>query len=256
MHWDTICSPGAAASLSFPSPPGLLSRLSHRSSFNCNPRMGRAEKSTTEHTKTDTWTDGQLATGGRCFLPGQSCRVLASPRGREGPTAPGTGVRVVRAAVKLPARLEEEVMRQEEGLLRASPPLRLLLRGPAAGTEAEEGRLGWGCHPTRFQQECRSKEGREREGRKKKNNKKPHFTSWAQNNNKIAGMFAKEGAGLGKGLGGGEKVSVSSRKERVSAGYEHLESMGSIRSGVQNEFMVQIQGSDITVWVLEGFGGA
>ena len=75
---------------------------------------------------------------------------------------------------------------------------------PRAG--ATEGGWDRGCHPACFRQECGSEEGGEREGKKKIK----IFTSWGQNNNKITGMFAKEGAGLGKVLGGGEKVSVSS----------------------------------------------
>lgn len=50
-----------------------------------------------------------------------------------------------------------------------------------------------------------ARRGEKGRGEKKKN----IFPSWAQNNIKITGTFAKEGASLGKGLGGGDKVSVS-----------------------------------------------
>lgn len=154
--------------------------FTHHGSFNCNPRMGKVgKKPTTEHRKPDTWTDGQLVTGGRCCLPGQSCRVLASPRRREGPKTPETGVRVGRAAVKLPARLEE-VMRQEEGPLRASPPSpppNPSLRGQQLGPRRRRGGWDRGCHPTRFRQECGSEGGGGRkgeEGKKKKSLPRGH----------------------------------------------------------------------------------
>lgn len=158
---EAICSPGGCCLLILPIARDPLSRLLHRGSFNCNPRMGRVKKPQRSiENPIPGWMDRWTASYRQTVLLtwAKLPRVGFSPW-REGLTAPETGVRVGQAAVKLPARLEEEVMRQEEeGPLRASPPSTSdsFSAGRQLGPSRQRG--GWDreCHPARFQQECGS----------------------------------------------------------------------------------------------------
>lgn len=151
-------------------------------------------KKTQPGTKPNTWADGQTATGGRHRLPAQISCKLASPHGWGGLAALRACEHVSQAVAQLPAHLEG-VLRQEEGLQWVSPPppapSALFTAGMSTGHRMLPRALLAGMW--------------ERGGEKKGGEGIyiyiyiHFFTSWAQNNNKITGMFEKEGAGLGKG---------------------------------------------------------
>lgn len=198
MDWEAgrqFAAPGCCHLLILPIGPGPFSRLSH-AVLRLTATRERAErkghsgayKTRQQDRRTASYRQTVLLTWAK--LP----RVGFSPRAR-GSHGAGTGVRVGRAAVKLLSG-SEEVMRQEEGLLWASPPSTSdsFSAGQQLGLKWWRGGWDRGCHPVRVQQECGSEERR-----------KKIFTSWAQNNNKITRMFAKAGAGLGKEVGRGRE---------------------------------------------------
>lgn len=169
MDWEAgrqFAAPGCCHLLILPTALGLFSRLSHAVVHLTAARDWREPKKHSRAYKTrqqDRWTANYrltvLLTWAKLPRVGFSSRL----RGSHGP---GTGVRVARAAVKLLSG-SEEVMRQEEGLLWASPPSTSdsFSSGQQLGLKWWRGGWDRGCHPAHFQQEC----GSEERGEKKKN---------------------------------------------------------------------------------------
>lgn len=124
-----------------------------------------AEPTKTQHLgrqtgQRDSRTDRQLQAAGTAYL-GKAAAHWLLPMGKR---PPKVGDRVGWAAVKLLARLEE-VMRQEEGLLQASPPP---APAPPPGQQLGWTSTGQGMPPcTLSGQEC-TREGRGRKGGEKK----------------------------------------------------------------------------------------
>lgn len=124
-----------------------------------------AEPTKTQHLgrqtgQRDSRTDRQLQAAGTAYL-GKAAAHWLLPMGKR---PPKVGDRVGWAAVKLLARLEE-VMRQEEGLLQASPPP---APAPPPGQQLGWMSTGQGMPPcTLSGQEC-TREGRGRKGGEKK----------------------------------------------------------------------------------------
>lgn len=146
--WEAICSPRV---LPPPHPPHrprpVLTPFTRCASFNCNPRTGRAERTQRSiQNPTAGQTDSELQADGAAHLGKTAARWLLPtgervPRSRNRrPCWPGCS--------ETPLRLGRSYEAGGGAALGISPlHLRLLLCGPAAGTEVVEGRLGQGMPP-------------------------------------------------------------------------------------------------------------